>query len=237
MSADGAVLWSSDLFDRESPPAVEERCPTLEAGLASLWRRVLAGGVQDDGQPTFTGFTLEVPGRRSVSLPRPPSSNPELARLRWRLHNDEPHLLRRLAALHVAHLDEPFAFAPYLALPVELPPGVHRAVALLAGALGLPPPLEATRQGWRLGPAAGLRLVVRRTDGRGPAQSSFPQAWAIELQGAAPFAVVLEGDAPSLAAVGRVEAADGPAAKTLVDALLEGGVGLEAPGRGPAPGP
>lgn len=231
MSADAAVLWSSDFFDRESPPSLEERCPTLEAGLASLWRHVLTEGVQDDGQPTFTDFTLKVPGRRPVSLPRHPSSNPELARLRWRLRNDEPRLLRRLAALHLERLDEPFAFGPYLALPVQLPPGVGRLVELLAGALGLAPPLEPTPAGWRQGPAEGLHLVARRIEGRGPAQSFFPQAWAVEVQGPARFSVVLEGDEPSLTTVGRVDAADGPAARTLVDALLEGGVGLEPPGR------
>lgn len=118
MSADAAVLWSSDLFDRESPPSLESRYASLEEGLAGLWRHVLREGVQDDGRPTFTAFSLEVHGRAGVALPRDPFSNPELAVLRRRFFGGEQDLVDRLAALHAARLDEQFSFEPYLALEV-----------------------------------------------------------------------------------------------------------------------
>ena len=55
------VVWevvASDMFDRSSPPTVDERGAGLTAGLEALWRRTLTEGVHDDGGRTFTTFQL-----------------------------------------------------------------------------------------------------------------------------------------------------------------------------------
>ena len=109
-------LWSSDLFDRGSSPSLEGTFTHLEAGLAALWTHVLDEGVMDDGRPTFTDFQLRVAGRRPITIPRDPSMNPELARLRARRH--QQGFAGRLAQLHVTRLDDAFDFAPFLA-PVD----------------------------------------------------------------------------------------------------------------------
>ena len=90
-------LWSTDYFDRETPPACDARGDGLQAGLAALWTRTLDEGIQDDGKATFTWFQLRT-ATGHVSLPRDPFSNPALAKLRrWRA---EPGLVEWLAGLH-----------------------------------------------------------------------------------------------------------------------------------------
>jgi len=106
-------LWSSDLFDRESSPSLEGTFSQLEAGLETLWTHVLDEGVLDDGRPTFVDFQLRVGGRAAITIPRDPSRNPELARLR--AVRKQPGFAARLAAIHCAQLGRPFDFAPFLA--------------------------------------------------------------------------------------------------------------------------
>jgi hypothetical protein len=71
-------------FDANAEPSVNEEGQGLRTGVQRLWRRVLEEAVQDDGRPTFTDFSLRV-GGRTLRVPRDPSRDLELARLRaWR---------------------------------------------------------------------------------------------------------------------------------------------------------
>lgn len=65
---DEAVLWSQDMFDRDTPPRCEGRVHGLTEGLATLWDNHLREGVQDDGRQTLTAFHLAWRGE-SISIP------------------------------------------------------------------------------------------------------------------------------------------------------------------------
>ena len=210
MSTDGAPveLWSNDTFDRDAAPHLEGRFADARAGLERLWRAVLSEGVQDDGQPTFTDFTLRLPGR-AVSLPRDPFENPELALLRARRH--EVRFVERLAALHEARLAERFAFAPYLALPVELPPHVTRVVEVLAATLGVAGALTASRTGWRVGEGPSVVVAAR------------PPEWTVKVEGLAAEGRPVALEVQVTANGARRVVSDGSAgAQTLQDALSAG---------------
>ena len=122
------VLWSNDLFDREAEPRREGEFDDPAQALAALWRAVLQQGVADDGRPSFTDFHLRFPGR-SVRIPRDPSRNPELARLRAR--RDEPGFLAWVGFVHARHLEQPFDFGPFLAAARDdWPSPVERVVGV-----------------------------------------------------------------------------------------------------------
>lgn len=152
-------LWASDLFDRESPPSRQKTFSTLREGLEALWRASLDEGIQDDGRPTFTWFTLTGPSSHlkhaapsllRVELPRDPFVNLELAMLRqrWKLL---PGLAGRLAELHEAVLPAPVSLEQLLVQTTELPGAVLRAADVLARHLGFPGTLATTPAGWALG--------------------------------------------------------------------------------------
>ncbi|MFZ5439565.1 MAG: hypothetical protein ACOZQL_06135 [Myxococcota bacterium] len=193
-------LWSIDLFDRDSPPHLDGTFTSELAGLEALWRAVLLEGVQDDGRPSFTDFTLRTT-RGRVSLPRDPLQNPELAVLRARRH--EPRFFQRLAALHAS--GEGFSFAPFLAMPVELPSAVQRVIDVLTGAMSSPAALVATRAGW-----ATAALLVSCTG----------REWTVRAK-TVRFEVWLDGEALTR----RVVSDGSPAAQTLQDALTAVGLG------------
>ncbi len=148
-------LWASDLFDRDSEPSRQKTFSTLRDGLEALWRASLEEGIQDDGRPTFTWFTLTGPSLR-VELPRDPFVNLELAMLRqrWKL---VPGFASRLAELHAALLPARPSLEHLLVQTTELPPPVLRAVEVLARHLALQGKLSPTTNGWELG---ALRLTA-----------------------------------------------------------------------------
>ena len=98
------TLWSMDYFDREAEPIEEASGNNLDEGLILLWRKTLEEGLLDDGRPTFSWFTLHIPGPRSLALPRDPLDNPALAKLRcWR---GTPGFIERLGRWHGDQPDE-----------------------------------------------------------------------------------------------------------------------------------
>lgn len=196
-------LWSSDLFDRESPPTHEGSFATAREGLAALWRAVLHEGVQDDGRPSFTSFSLRAPAPRSVQLPRDPFQNPELAQLRAR--RAEVDFTLRLAAAHEVLLDQAFSFAPLLALPVVLPAPVARVAQFLAETLGDADVLTTRASGWR----CGARVDV---------SFGAPREWRVSAEGLHVTLVEERG------AWTHALSTEGPAsALVLRDALLAAG--------------
>lgn len=206
-------LWSSDLFDREAEPRLELKADTLRDGLLALWRKTLEEGVDDQGRPTFTAFTLRG-ARLRLSLPRDPSKNPQLAELRWRLGEND--FLWRVVTLHEPLAREPFSFEPYLAIPVQLPREVETCVRTLANALGLTRPLRTTaRHAWSTGEPTKTHLTV----------TSEATRWRVEVRGAAGvrFAVQLE-DIEWAGWRCEVQADESTGAQTLGDALLAAGV-------------
>ncbi len=165
-------LWSTDLFDGEASPSLQRSAATLRAGLVALWGAVLREGVLDDGRPTFTAFSLRAPGEQPVTLPRDPRSNPELARLRARLGEED--FAARLAEVHEPLVRQPFSFAPFLAVPVVLPPPVAQVARLLAATLAPLGPVVATGAGWRWGP----QVAVTRSD-----SPDGLTAWTVSAEG------------------------------------------------------
>lgn len=231
-------LTSTDLFDREAPPSLEGTFAALEVALAALWKRVLEEGVQDDGRPTFTDFLLRRPQGKSVSLPRDPFHNPELAQLRACRHDKE--FFGRLASVHLERLELPFDFAPFLATAARLPAQVQDAVNVLRGALSIPGELSLSREGgiWRIdAPAATAGTAARsplmlittsgyqRTAGSGAGRSS----WHIKLpefrfaERAVRFEVELVED-EATGWSGTVMSDHSPGTQPLQDALLAAGL-------------
>lgn len=92
---DEAVLWSNDLFDRDTPPRCEGRVSGLTEGLATLWDNHLREGVQDDGRPTLTAFQLEWRGE-CFSIPDQRAGARQLRQ--WHLAPGE--FADELAAVH-----------------------------------------------------------------------------------------------------------------------------------------
>ena len=111
-------LWARDTFDRETPPAVEAAGDGIVEGLRALWTRVLCEGVRDDGQATFTRFTLEWGDGGFADVRVEPFDNHALARLRGFIYGEpgpyeggSPHrkprssLLDAVADAHARLLD------------------------------------------------------------------------------------------------------------------------------------
>ena len=94
---DEAVLWSQDMFDRDTPPRREGRVRGLAAGLATLWDNHLREGVQDDGRQTLTAFHLDWRGE-CITIP---DHRAGAKRMReWHLAPGE--FADELAAVHAA---------------------------------------------------------------------------------------------------------------------------------------
>lgn len=201
-------LWSSDTFDRESAPSVEGSFDTLEAGLRALWKKTLTEGVQDDGRPTFTEFTLR--GQPSVFLPRDPFENPELAVLRARMVENSG-FLDELVKAHASRIAHRVTLKQLLALTTPLPAHVQQVLRFLSERLAVAGTPAVTADGtW-----AQARIVVTP---RWAPPSGEPAAWSLsvsELSGA--FTVVVESGRTRVDA----EAAD---ALVLRDALLDSGL-------------
>lgn len=182
------ALWSQDTFDREAEPHRDATYASLSEGLAGLWRAVLREGILHDGRASFTRFSLEADARR-VQVPVTPFDNPELVALRERVH--EPGFLEALVAVHTRVLEQPFSFAPFLAIgPPEV---LQRFCRVLAEPLGLradSEAYEADEAGWRVGQGPGPHLAIR------PAA----RAWVIVVHGLSvdgavvPFAVTVRFD-------------------------------------------
>lgn len=179
------ALWSQDTFDREAEPSRDATFETEEEGFEGLWRAVLEQGVQSDGKATFTSFTLELSDQRRVRIPVTPFENPRLVELRERMR--EPGFLARLGALHLERVDQPFDFAPFLALgPPEVLQHIARALAV---PLGLAGGFERVSDGWHLGNSMP-HIEVRHTGHRG-------DVWMVSVNGlerdgtAIPFALTV----------------------------------------------
>ncbi len=202
-------LWSSDTFDRESPPSVEGSFDTLEAGLRALWKKTLTEAVQDDGRPTFTEFTLR--GQPSVFLPRDPFENPELAVLRARMLANGAYL-DALVAAHAARVATRVTLKQLLALTTPLPAQVQQVLVFLSRRLAVDGAPETTAEGtW-----AQERMVVTP---RWQAPSPDPTSWSIAVTGlTGVFSVVVE------AGRARVELTEAADTQVLRDALLESGL-------------
>lgn len=74
-------VFASDTFDRESPATVDEKGHGLPEGFEALWRRSLTESVHDNGQATFTRFSLVWLGD-SVDVGVQSFDNVALARIR-----------------------------------------------------------------------------------------------------------------------------------------------------------
>lgn len=202
-------LWSSDTFDRESPPSVEGSFDTLEAGLRALWKKTLSEAVQDDGRPTFTEFTLR--GQPSVFLPRDPFENPELAVLRARMLANGAYL-DALVAAHASRIARRVSLKLLLAVTTPLPAQVQQVLVFLSRRLSLAGAPDVTAEGtW-----AQERIIITP---RWQAPSPEPASWSVAVTGlAGAFTVVVE------AGRARVELADAADTQVLRDALLESGL-------------
>lgn len=151
-------LWSSDLFDRESSPSLEESSERLERALESLWRRVLEQGVQDDGQPTFTEFQLRSATGPVASIPRDPLNNPELALLRR--FRGKRGFCAMLARAHQVRLGRAFDFEPFLALAPRPPACAQKVSDVLRAALSISGMLQREGTVWRAGPREDLHVLL-----------------------------------------------------------------------------
>lgn len=208
-------LVSMDLFDREAAPRVEATSSSLEAALTGLWLAVLRQGVQDDGTPTFTAFELHSSEGRRVSIPRDPLKNPALAQLRARL--EEPELVTNLARMHAERLEAPWAFAPFLSVPVSLPPRVTEVVRALAHALGTSAAVTATTPGWR----CGERIEISSSGLlRGHSFESAQMRWVVKAEGL----VVTLTDVAEAGWYREVSSDGGPNASVLRDVLASEGL-------------
>lgn len=199
-------LWSSDLFDRDSAPSLEGTFNSLPDGLVALWRKTLEQGVQDDGRPTFTEFSLRGGGRTRF-LPRDPFRNLHLGVLRRRALEREGFVdeVVRLQLERFGTAD--LSLGWLVAATTVFPTGVQAIVDELALRLGHVVELwtPADDGSCRAGPLAVLPVLA-------------PLGWRIEVrewEGA--FAVVISDG------VSRVECDDVPPCHVLRDALLEGG--------------
>lgn len=142
-------LWATDLFDREAAPSQAGTFATLELGLEALWRATLDEGIQDDGRPTFTWFTLRGPPT-SLSLPRDPFSNLHLAMLRQRW-KQTPSFAATLARLHATLLEGTLSLEQLVLSTTELPELLQQATRVLAGHLRLSGALTLKPSGrWEL---------------------------------------------------------------------------------------
>lgn len=204
-------LWSSDTFDRESAPSVEGSFDTLEAGLRALWKKTLTEGVQDDGRPTFTEFSLR--GQPSVFLPRDPFENPELAVLRGRMVENSG-FLDELVKAHASRIAHRVTLKQLLALTTPLPAQVQQLLVFLSRRLALAGAPEVTAEGtW-----AQERIIITP---RWQAPSPEPTSWSVAVTGlTGAFTVVVE------AGRAHVELADAADAQVLRDALLESGLAV-----------
>lgn len=199
-------LWSSDTFDRDSDPRLEGAFDTFEQGLRALWKKTLTEGVQDDGRPTFTEFSLR--GQPKVSLPRDPFENPELAVLRARMLANAA-FLDQLVNVHAAG---GVTLAQLLVLTAPLPVLVEQVVGFLSKRLAVDGALRVTAEGgW-----AAERIVVTP---RWAPPSPEAAAWSLVVSGlSGPFTVVVESTRA------RVEVSEAADAQVLRDALLESGL-------------
>ena len=175
-------LWSSDLFDRESEPALEGEFTELVPGLAALWEHALGEGVQDDGKPTFTDFQLRIEGRTPISIPRDPLDNPELTLLR--AFRETPYFIIQLALLHHAQLDRRFDFEPLLAALPALPIVVEQVMNVFCRALSITEAPLRERANWTCGPREGVHVrVITFGYSGGGSDSGGLSAWGITIAG------------------------------------------------------
>ena len=98
-------LWYQDYFDRDSASKETEGTDIVE-GLAIMWRKLAVEGVFDDGQPTFTWFSIrwgDGSVAESAHVHRDPSMNPGLKNIHlWR----SQELFDEIAAAHLRLLEQ-----------------------------------------------------------------------------------------------------------------------------------
>lgn len=199
-------LWSNDLFDRESAPSLEGTFSSLPDGLVALWRKTLEQGVQDDGRPTFTEFSLRGEGRTRF-LPRDPFRNVHLALLRRR-SLERAGFVDEVVQLHLEHFAVGDVSLGWLvAATTVVPPEVQPILDVMAQHLGVQAPFLPRADGARQsGPIALVPLLDAG-------------AWRVEVRDWDGAFAVIVGDGEA-----RVECDEVPACHVLRDALLEAGV-------------